>query len=165
MRQSPLARIALSAVMIATALGGCTAIRRDRAPETTSLLIQAGFKTLPADTPERMAKLKALTPYKVVQWTRKSGATAYAYADPDLCKCVYVGSPKQYAKYGQLLSAQEAAEIDRRRSRPRPSRRSSRSTPSKKVAEGCRRRWGRRNPRSAAGPSRAPNGAPASAQA
>jgi hypothetical protein len=101
----------LSAVVIVTALGGCTAMRRDRASETTSLLTEAGFKVLKADTPERMAKLNTLTPYKVIPWKRKSGGTVYAYAEPDLCKCVYVGSPKQYAQYRQLLSAEQAAQI------------------------------------------------------
>jgi hypothetical protein len=106
-----LTRIVLSAVVIVTALGGCTAMRRDRASETTSLLTEAGFKVLKADTPERMAKLNTLTPYKVIPWKRKSGGTVYAYAEPDLCKCVYVGSPKQYAQYRQLLSAEQAAQI------------------------------------------------------
>ena len=104
-------RVALAAVVIAIVLGGCTAMRRDRAAETTSLLTQAGFKILQADTPERVAKLNTLTPYKVVPWKRKTGGTVYAYAEPDRCKCVYVGSPKQYAKYRQLLNAEQAAEI------------------------------------------------------
>jgi len=105
-------RIGLAAVsIIVVMLGGCTAIRRDRAAETTSLLTQAGFKVLKADTPGRAAKLQTLTPYKVVPWKRKTGGTVYAYAEPDLCKCVYVGSPTQYATYRQLLSAEQAAEI------------------------------------------------------
>ncbi len=111
MMRSSLATIAASAMVMAVVLGGCTAIRRDRAPETTRLLTQAGFKTLPADTPEKVARLNTLTPYTIVPWTRKSGATVYAYAAPDLCKCVYVGSAKQYARFKQLLSAEEAAEI------------------------------------------------------
>jgi hypothetical protein len=106
-----LTKIALVALVIALALGGCTAMRRDRAPDTIRLLTQAGFKALPADTPERMARLKTLTPYSIVPWTRKSGATVYAYAAPDLCTCVYVGSPKQYARFQQLLRAEEKAEI------------------------------------------------------
>ena len=106
-----LTRIVLATVVTATVLGGCTAMRRDRAPETTALLTQAGFKVIQADTPERVAKLNTLTPYKVVPWKRKTGGTVYAYAEPDGCKCVYVGSPKQYATYRQLLSAQQAAEI------------------------------------------------------
>jgi hypothetical protein len=131
MGHSSLARIVLSAVAIATVLGGCTAMRRDRVPETTSLLTQAGFKVLKADTPERVAKLNTLTPYKVVPWKRKSGGTVYAYAEPDSCKCVYVGSPKQYTRYRQLLSAEQAAEIAAQQEAGAQSRRSSRIRPSK----------------------------------
>jgi hypothetical protein len=109
MGRSSLTRIVLSAVAIVTVLGGCAAVRRDQAAETTSLLTQAGFKLLKADTPERMAKLNALTPYKVIPWKRKSGGTVYAYADPDPCQCVFVGSPKQYDRYLQLLGAEQAA--------------------------------------------------------
>ena len=86
-------------------------MRANQADETTGLLTQAGFKVLKADTPAKMAKLNTLTPYKVIPWTRKSGGTVYAYAEPDSCKCVYVGSPKQYAQYRQLLSAEQAARI------------------------------------------------------
>ena len=92
-------------------LGGCAAARRDQAAETTNLLTQAGFKLLKADTPERMAKLNALTPYKVVPWKRKSGGTVYAYADPDPCRCVFVGSRKQYDKFLSLLSAEQSANL------------------------------------------------------
>ena len=98
-------------IVVVALLTGCTAMRRDHAPEITSLLTQAGFKILKADTPERVAKLNTLTPYKVVPWKRKTGGTVYAYAEPDLCRCVYVGSPQQYATYRQLLSAEQAAEI------------------------------------------------------
>ena len=35
----------------------------------------------------------------------------YAYAEPDRCQCVYVGTRSQYATYKQLLSAEQAAEI------------------------------------------------------
>jgi len=111
MRRTRAVVLVLFAVAMAGAPSGCTAIRRDEAPQTTSLLTQAGFKTLYADTPAKVAKLNALTPYKIVPWTRKSGARVYAYADPGPCRCVYVGSPKQYAQYQKLLSAQEAAEI------------------------------------------------------
>jgi uncharacterized protein YceK len=105
-------RIVLSIMVIVTVLSGCAAVRRGAAPETTNLLTQAGFKILQADTPERIAKLKTLPAYKVVPWKRKSGGTVYAYADPDQCKCVYVGSPRQYAQYRQLLGAELAAESE-----------------------------------------------------
>lgn len=77
----------------------------------TALLTQAGFKALPADTPSRQSALKTLTPYKVVPWKRKSGAVVYAYAEPDLCKCVYVGSARQYTTFRELLTAEEQADI------------------------------------------------------
>jgi hypothetical protein len=103
--------MALGAIVIATAVSACTAMRRDREADTTSLLRQAGFKIIKADTAEREAKLKTVPAYKVVPWKRKTGGTVYAYADPDPCKCVYVGSPKQYATFKQLLSAEQAARI------------------------------------------------------
>jgi hypothetical protein len=111
MKKPFLTRVALAAAVMAIGLNACTAMRRDRAAETTSLLTEAGFKVLQADTPQRAAKLNTLTPYKVVPWKRKTGGTVYAYAEPDQCKCVYVGSPKQYARYRQLLKAEQAAEI------------------------------------------------------
>src|SRR5262245_16207542 len=82
-----------------------------RVGRNDELLTQAGFKVIKADTPDRVAKLNTLTPYKVIPWQRKSEATVYAYEEPGSCKCVYVGSPKQYAAYRQLLSAERAAEI------------------------------------------------------
>lgn len=112
MRHVSPTRIALSVIVIVTVLSGCSAVRRGAAPETTSLLTQAGFKVIQADTPERVAKLKTLPAYKIIPWKRKSGGTVYAYADPDQCKCVYVGSPKQYATYRQLLRTELAAESE-----------------------------------------------------
>jgi len=99
----------LTGMLLTTMLIGCTTMRRDKAAETTTLLSQAGFKVIKADTPERVAKLNTLTPYKVVPWKRKTGGTVYAYAEPKDCTCVYVGSPKQYAKYQQLSSAEQAS--------------------------------------------------------
>jgi hypothetical protein len=74
--------VALAAMVVTRMLGGCTAMRRDRAAETTNLLTQAGFKVIKAGTPERVAKLNMLIPYKVVPWQRKTGGTVYAYAEP-----------------------------------------------------------------------------------
>jgi len=103
-------RIALAAVVFTTALSGCATARREQASETTTLLTQAGFTVIKADTPERLAKLKTITPYKVVRWNRKNGKVVYVYAEPDSCVCVYAGSSEQYAKYRQLLATQREAE-------------------------------------------------------
>ena len=112
MRQSAPTRIVLWALVIAMALGGCaTALGRISAPDARRLLAQAGFTVRQADTPERMAKLKTLPAYKVIPWTRPDRTIVYAYADPDGCKCVYVGNAQQYATYQQLVAA-ERMELD-----------------------------------------------------
>ncbi len=106
-------RIVLWVLVVAMGLGGCaTALGRMSAPDARRLLAQAGFTVRQADTPARMAKLKTLPAYKVMPWTRPDGTVVYGYADPDGCKCVYVGNAQQYATYQQLVAA-ERMELDR----------------------------------------------------
>ncbi len=58
----------------------------------------AGFVVRPANTPEREAMLARLPAHKFV--TRASGdKVQYVYADPSVCKCLYVGSQKAYQRY------------------------------------------------------------------
>jgi hypothetical protein len=52
-----------------------------------------------------MARLKTMTERKVVA-TTMDGETAFVYADAVSCKCVYVGSEKNYQEY-QRLSIQQ----------------------------------------------------------
>jgi len=73
------------------------------AAETTeSRLAQAGFRKLSADTPEKISHLQTLPTRKFVKRNR-DGKTYYVYADPEYCKCLYVGTVQQYARYGALL--------------------------------------------------------------
>ncbi len=51
----------------------------------------AGFRMNEANTPEKMAKLKSLPARKFVRRTRNA-VPYYIYADPDYCKCAYVGT-------------------------------------------------------------------------
>lgn len=44
-----------------------------------------------ANTPEKMAKLKTFPARKFVRRTR-GGVPYFIYADPDYCKCAYVGT-------------------------------------------------------------------------
>ena len=69
----------------------------------------AGFKVRPADTPEKLAHLKAMQPLKVSMRT-KDGRVIYSYADPYSCICVYVGGPEEYAQYQRLLRQQVVEE-------------------------------------------------------
>jgi hypothetical protein len=54
-------------------------------------LEDSGFKMREANTPDRMAKLKSFPARKFVRRTR-GGVPYFIYADPDYCKCAYVGT-------------------------------------------------------------------------
>ena len=99
--------LTLAAVMILT---GCATIRRSEARSTEEMLAAAGFVMRPADTAERQERLAARPPYRLESHI-KDGTVVYTYADPDGCKCLYVGGPKEYSEYQHLrLQRQIAAD-------------------------------------------------------
>ena len=90
-------------------LGGCAAIQRQEAKSTEDLLAAAGFQMKPADTPEKLAHLKAMPPLKLVTQSQ-NGKVIYAYADPSNCQCLYLGGPNEYAQYKRLSLQQQIAQ-------------------------------------------------------
>jgi len=82
---------------------GCAIV----AETTESYLTQAGFRKLSADTPAKIAHLQTLPTRTFVQRNR-DGKTYYVYADPEYCKCLYVGTVQQYARFRTLF--QESGE-------------------------------------------------------
>jgi len=56
------------------------------------MLASSGFKQVPPTTAAQQASLKSLPPHKLVQTTRK-GKVVWAYSDPTICGCLYVGKP------------------------------------------------------------------------
>lgn len=66
-------------------------------------LMDAGFVMRPADTPGKMKKLQALTPYKFVTRT-KDGVRYYIYPDPTDCKCAFVGYQNAFDSYRDMIS-------------------------------------------------------------
>jgi len=102
-------RAGVATLVIAGLASGCAAIRKDEAQSTENLLVAAGFQPKPADTPDKLAQLKALPPLKM-QLHMKDGQAGYSYADPYNCKCLYVGGPDQYAKYQKLAVKQQIAQ-------------------------------------------------------
>jgi hypothetical protein len=72
------------------------------------MLAGAGFVPKKADTPARMAGLKALPPHQFVQRTI-NGRTTYLYGDPTLCGCIYVGDQNAYDRYRQQMAARQTA--------------------------------------------------------
>jgi hypothetical protein len=76
---------------------GCAALQASDTAWTEQELAAAGFEARPADTPEKLAQLTALTPRTL---TRRSlnGEVQYVYADPTMCKCLYVGGDLEYQR-------------------------------------------------------------------
>ena len=89
-------------VACAVALSGCTYFvnRQEQA------LSRSGFEALPADTPEREAKLAGLPSNEFVREGQGTQVT-YTYADPLVCHCLYVGSEQQYKAFRQIVVGKE----------------------------------------------------------
>jgi len=91
---------------------GCgTTLLKKEAPRTERTLLEAGFQMIPANTPEKVAKLQALPPYKLVK-RKRNGLAVYIYADPTNCQCAYIGDTEQYETYKRYISQISDAEAD-----------------------------------------------------
>jgi hypothetical protein len=98
------ARMTLVTVGFALGIAACATTSL----QTEGLLSQAGFRQIPADTPAKLAHLKTLPERRLVGRTSKDGKKYYVYADPDGCKCLYMGNPTQYQSYQGLAQQQQA---------------------------------------------------------
>jgi hypothetical protein len=72
---------------ILVALSACAAQVQNK----EDMLAAAGFKAVPANTPQRQASLAKLPPHRFVHQMRNN-TMIYVYADPTICDCLYVGS-------------------------------------------------------------------------
>ena len=97
--------VIISAILIIT-LSACASIQNRRAAKTEDVLYKAGFKKVPADTPEQLAHLQTLPQGKLVSHQHKDGIR-YVYADANLCKCMYVGDRDAYQSYKHILLEEE----------------------------------------------------------
>ena len=95
------------AAVAATSLG-CAAIQKSEAIRTERVLAAAGFQVKLADTPEKLAKVKAMTQRKVLPHD-KDGETYFVYADALECVCVYAGNEKAHQRYQRLALQQRIA--------------------------------------------------------
>lgn len=89
-------------------LPGCAAIQRAEANATEQLLTAAGFRVLPADTPERKAKLAELKPYTISRQI-KGNDVYYIYPD-DQNNFVMIGDQKAYGIYQNLVVQQQISD-------------------------------------------------------
>lgn len=95
----------LTLIGAALAVAACATLARDREGN----LQKAGFRSIPADTPQKMAHLRTLPDRQLVARTNQ-GQKYYVYADPDYCKCMWVGNAQQYQAYQGLMKQQRSAE-------------------------------------------------------
>jgi hypothetical protein len=73
-----------------------------------NMLAAAGFLIKPADTPLKLAAIKTLPPHKFVQQV-KNGQPIWLYADPTICRCLYVGNQAAWQTYRQMVFQQNIA--------------------------------------------------------
>jgi hypothetical protein len=101
----------LSVLVAATLMVDLTACTTpaQRAAAKEDMLAEAGFRVTSANTPEGMNSLHGLPANKVVAQTI-NGQKVYFYADPIACRCVYSGTPQDWAKYRQLVAERNAME-------------------------------------------------------
>jgi len=112
-RPSTSVAVVLMIAAFSAALFGCGSIQpKPPAPEQQAeqiepMLSAAGFRMLPADTPERQKQLESLLPLQVQYYIGKTGNLHYWMADPYYCKCMYIGSEQDYQKYEKLKLNQQ----------------------------------------------------------
>ena len=102
MDRSPHWAVALTSVVF---LAAACANSAAEAPAQGGLLAEAGFVRRNADTPERMAALKALPPHQFVM-RNSNGSVKFMYADPTACECIYVGGQHAYDQYRAKMASQ-----------------------------------------------------------
>jgi hypothetical protein len=96
-------RFALLASLVLVA--GCAILGpspEQRAAKIEPMLAAAGFRAVPADTPEKLERLQKLKPLVRLQYSIRGGTPHYWYADPYRCKCLYLGDEARYQKYETL---------------------------------------------------------------
>jgi hypothetical protein len=84
-------------ILGSVSLGGCQTLAQ-KVTDKEDLLAAAGFAVQPANTPQRLASLRALPANKFVPKT-DGNAIAFVYADPVVCNCLYVGDQAAFNAY------------------------------------------------------------------
>lgn len=93
-------RAALSAVFIIALFAGPLAASQEGADMR---MVDAGFVMRTADTPQKLARLRLLPPLKFIARSRPGGRY-FLYADPDVCKCLFVGNQAALQAYRDMAS-------------------------------------------------------------
>jgi hypothetical protein len=94
--------MAVTAAALTLGVGACATTN----VQTETLLGQAGFRRVAADTPVKLAHLETLPARRLVGRTH-AGKKYWVYADPEGCRCLYIGTPAQYQSYQSLLQQRQ----------------------------------------------------------
>lgn len=92
----------------AALLTGCAAIERAERNSTEQLLAAAGFRILPANTPQRQASLGELKPYTIHRQIR-GNYVYYIYPDTNN-NFAYIGDQAAYSRYQNLVVQQQISD-------------------------------------------------------
>jgi len=79
------------------------------AQQLETMLSEAGFVQLPADTDEKRAQLQSLVPLKVSYYVGKTGKLHYWMADPFSCHCLFHGTEQAYQRYENMKLESDSA--------------------------------------------------------
>lgn len=96
---------ALVAAALSLGVSACASIG---AQDKENMLAAAQFTMKPADTPAKLANLKAMPQYQLVPHV-KNGKNYYVFADAAGCQCLYVGDESAYQAYQQMRIQQNIA--------------------------------------------------------
>ncbi len=97
--------ITTSLLVLSLSLLSCTFGPKPTPPGNRNIegmIIEAGFVKNPADTPEKMARIRSEVQRKVIP-VREEGQTYYLYADADFCQCLYVGNESAFGRFEELI--------------------------------------------------------------
>jgi sarcosine oxidase gamma subunit len=100
-------------LLAAVGAAGCATMGADATRSTEQMLAAAGFHSAAADTPEKVAHLRTLTPRRIVARV-SNGQTFYLWPDPDVCTCLYVGGESEYQQYRKLARQRDIADEELR---------------------------------------------------
>lgn len=102
MRTRLIVRLAAACAVLAVAACAAEVEQRE------DLLSAAGFRVKTATTADRLQSIQALPPHRFVR-DSLNGREVWVYADPTVCRCLYVGTPDAYQRYQQLNVQQRIA--------------------------------------------------------
>jgi hypothetical protein len=104
-----MSRVLVLAVAVVAATG-CVTIRRHEVQDAEQVLAASGFHMKRANTPEKVADPRSVPPRRLLLPQERDGRLYYVYADPEVCRCLYVGTQAQYHEYRRLGLRKRIAE-------------------------------------------------------